>query len=152
MTQPHSGHAGVSPTAADDLETGSTASIGAIFAQLTTDFTTLMKQEVALAKAEVTQSAKQAGKGAGFGAGAGVAAHLVAFFASIALWWWIGGLLGSNGDRSLGWSAVIVAVIWAIIAAILAAMAKSSFNNVSGIRQTAETAKKIPDALKGEDH
>ena len=55
------------------------ASIGAIFAQLTTDFTTLMKQEVALAKAEVTQSAKQAGKGAGFGAGAGVAAHPVSY-------------------------------------------------------------------------
>ena len=149
MTQPHPG---VGPTAADDLETGSTASIGAIFTQLTTDFTTLMKQEVALAKAEVTQSAKQAGKGAGFGAGAGVAAHMVAFFASIALWWWIGGLLGSAGDRSLGLSAVIVAVIWAIVAAILASMAKSSFNHVSGIRQTAETAKKIPDALKGEDH
>ncbi len=47
---------------------------------------------------------------------------------------------------------MIVAILWAIIAAILAAMAKSSFNNVSGSRQTAETAKKIPDALKGEDH
>lgn len=52
----------------------------------------------------------------------------------------------------LGWSALIGAVVWAIIGAVLAARAKRSLSNVTGMTQTAETARQIPDALKGKDH
>ena len=48
--------------------------IGQLFGEVSKDISTLMRQEVALAKAEVTQSAKQASKGAGMFAGAGVLA------------------------------------------------------------------------------
>ena len=74
-----------------------------------------MRQELELAKAELQQSASRAGKGAGMLGGAAVAGYFVLLFVSIALWWAIGSATG------LGWSAVIVAVIWGIIAAVLAA-------------------------------
>ena len=62
-----------------------------------------------MAKAEVQQSAKRAGKGAGMLSGAAVAGYFVVLFASLALWWAIGAATG------LGWSALIVAVIWAVV-------------------------------------
>ena len=120
-------------------------SVGDLLAAVSTDLSTLMRQEVALAKAEVTQSAKQAGKGAGMFAGAGVAGHMVLLFVSIALWWGIGDKTGR------GWSALIVAVIWAIIAAILAARGRKEMKNVTGVPRTTDTVKKIPSAVAGNE-
>ena len=60
------------------------ASIGELLSDISSDLSTLMRQEVALAKAELTQSAKQAGKGGGMLAGAGIAGHFVLLFLSIA--------------------------------------------------------------------
>ncbi|MGJ3510004.1 phage holin family protein [Enemella sp. A6] len=129
---------------------GDNRSIGEIFADLTTNLSTLMRQEVALAKAEVRESATAAGKGAGMFAGAGVAAHLMLVFLSIAIWWGIAHLIGSDEPR-FGWAALIVAVIWAVVAAILALAGKSSLNKVEGAPRTAETVSQIPNALKGEE-
>lgn len=129
---------------------GDDRSIGEIFSDLTANLSTLMRQEVALAKAEVRKSASQAGKGAGMLAGAGVAGHMVLLFLSLGLWWLIAHLLDSTEPR-FGWAFVIVAVIWAIIAGILAAAGKSALNKVQGTPQTAETVGQIPNALKGEE-
>ena len=123
------------------------ASLGAIVSQLTSDFTTLMKQEVELAKAEVASSAKSAGMGVGLYGGTGLAVHFAMLFVSLALWWWFG-----STSIGYGWAALIGAVVWAVIGAVLAARAKRSLANVTGMRQTAETARQIPDALKGKDH
>jgi len=120
-------------------------SIGELLADISTDLSTLMRQEVALAKAELTQSAKQAGKGAGMFAGAGVAGHMVLLFISIALWWGIGNETGH------GWSALIVAAIWAVIGAILASMGRKEMKNVTGVPQTTDTVKKIPRAVAGNE-
>jgi Na+/melibiose symporter-like transporter len=120
-------------------------SVGDLLAAVSTDLSTLMRQEVALAKAELTQSAKQAGKGAGMLAGAGVAGHMVLLFISIALWWGIGDKTGH------GWSALIVAAIWAIIAAILAARGRKEMKNVTGVPRTTDTVKKIPSAVAGNE-
>jgi hypothetical protein len=130
---------GTSPPAAER------PSIGELLSDISTDITTLMRQEVALAKAEATQSAKQAGKGAGMLAGAGVAGHMVLLFISIALWWTLGEKTGH------GWSALIVAAIWAIIAAILASMGRKEMKNVTGVPQTTDTVKKIPSAVAGNE-
>jgi len=65
-------------------------SIGELLADVSEDITTLMRQEVELAKAEIKQSATRAGKGAGMFAGAGIAGHMVLLFVSIAVWWGIG--------------------------------------------------------------
>ena len=80
-------------------------SVGDLLSDVTRDLSTLLRQEVELAKAEVTQSAKQAAKGGSMFAGAAVAGHFVLLFLSVALWWALG-----DAMDSLAWSAVIVAV------------------------------------------
>jgi len=132
-TPPHAGPA-------DERE-----SIGELLSDITTDLSTLLRQEVELAKAEVKQSATRAGKGAGMLAGAGVAGHFVLLFMSIALWWAIGDATGH------GWSALIVAAIWAVIAAILAVTGRGELKSVPGVPRTAETVKKIPSAVAGNE-
>ena len=133
-------------------------SLGEMFKSLSTNLSTLIQQEIALAKAETTQavqeakqSAKDTGKGAGMLDGAGMAGHFVLLFLSLALMWGLSNLVG------LAWSSVIVAVLWAVIAGILAAMGKKNLNE--GKREmteatqdplplTRETVSEIPDTVK----
>jgi hypothetical protein len=117
-------------------------SLGDLLGEVTRDISTLMRQEVDLAKAELKQSAAQAGRGAGMLAGAGVAGHFVLLFLSLALWYALGELIG------LGWSAVVLAVLWAIVAAVLASIGRKELNAVKGMPQTAETIQEIPETLK----
>ena len=119
-----------------------TNSLGELLGDVTRDLSTLMRQELELAKAEAKQSATKAGKGGGMLAGAGVAGHFVLLFLSIALWYALGELIG------LGWSAVVVAVIWGIIAAVLASIGRKELNKIKGMPQTAETLQEIPPTLK----
>jgi mevalonate kinase len=104
-----------------------------------------MRQEVELAKAEIRESATRAGKGAGMLAGAGIGGHMVALFTSVAAWWGIGDSTGH------GWSALIVAAIWLIIAVVLAMVGRKEIKSVSGLPQTAESVKRIPSAVKGNE-
>jgi hypothetical protein len=122
-----------------------TRSLGEIVSGITADLTTLMRQEIELAKAEATQSAKRAGKGAGMFGGAGFAGYFVLLFLSISLWWGLGDWMGH------AWSALVVAVIWGIVAAVLAARGKKEMAAVRGMPRTAETVKKIPNAVKGNE-
>jgi hypothetical protein len=126
-------------------QTAGDRSLGDLISEVTQDLSTLMRQELELAKAELQQSASRAGKGAGMLGGAGVAGYFVLLFLAVALWWAIGSATG------LGWSALIVAVIWGIIAAVLYTMGRSSLKSVRGIPKTADTVKRIPDALKGNE-
>ncbi|MDX6393189.1 MAG: hypothetical protein QOJ73_4252 [Streptosporangiaceae bacterium] len=105
----------------------------------------LMRQEIDLAKAEIRQSATRAGKGAGMLAGAGLSGHMVALFVSVAAWWGLGEVTGH------AWSALIVAAIWLIVAAVLGLLGRREITAVSGMPQTAQTVKKIPDAVKGNE-
>jgi len=120
-------------------------SLGELISGVTQDLSTLMRQELELAKAEVQQSASRAGKGAGMLGGAGVAGYFVLLFLSVALWWAIGAGTG------LGWSALIVAAIWGIIAAVLYVAGRNSLKSVRGMPKTAESVKHIPDALTGNE-
>lgn len=128
------------PTAAH--EKAENLPLGELLGDLTRDVSTLMRQEVELAKVELKESATKAGKGAGLLGGAAYAGHITVLFLSIALWWALGQLVG------LGWSAVIVAVIWGIVAAVLAVKGRKELNNIKGMPRTAETVKEIPPALK----
>jgi hypothetical protein len=120
-------------------------SVGELLSDVTQDLSTLMRQEVELAKAEIRQSATRAGKGAGMLAGAGVSGHMVALFISVAAWWGIGDSTGH------GWSALIIAAAWLIIAAVLALAGRKEIKSVTGLPQTAESVKKIPSAVKGNE-
>lgn len=120
-------------------------SVGEAFSDVAADLSTLMRQEVQLAKAELRQSATRAGKGAGMLAGAGVAGHMVLLFVSAAAWWGIGDSIGR------GWSALIVGAVWLIIAAVLALAGRREVTAVRGAPQTVQTVKEIPDAVKGNE-
>ncbi|WP_378143713.1 phage holin family protein [Cnuibacter sp. UC19_7] len=117
-------------------------SLGDLFGEVTRDLSTLIRQEMELAKAELKQSASRAGKGAGMLGGAGYAALMAVLFLSLALWWAIGTLIG------LGWSGVVVAVIWAIVALILFVVGRGQLKKVQGAPRTVESVKKIPETLK----
>lgn len=119
-----------------------TSSLGELLGEVTRDMSTLMRQEVELAKVELKQSATRAGKGSGMLAGAGVAGHFVLLFLSLALWWALGNVMG------LGWSGVVVAIIWGIVAVALAAKGRKELNAIKGLPQTAATLQEIPPTLK----
>jgi hypothetical protein len=131
----------ITPTSAAHAK-AETTSLGDLLGDVTRDLSTLMRQEVELAKVEAKQSAARAGKGGGLFAGAGVAGHFVLLFLSIALWYAVGGWTG------LGWSAVIVAVLWAIIAAVLVSKGRKELKAIQGLPQTAATLQEIPPTLK----
>lgn len=138
MTEPRYSDAAETPS---ERQAEST-SLGDLLAEVSRDISTLMRQEVELAKAEIRETAKRAGRGAGFLGGAGVAGMLALVFLSVALWWALGYLMGN------AWSAVIVAVIWGVVALVLALTGKKQIEDISGMPQTVETVKEIPDALK----
>jgi len=116
-------------------------SLGEMFASFSGNLSTLVRQEIALAKAEATVEAKQAGKGAGMLAGAAVAGLLVLMFLSMALMWALGSVM------HLGWAALIVAVLWGIAAAVLALTGKKHLDRMKGLPQTQETVQEIPPTL-----
>lgn len=121
-------------------------SVGTIFGRLTQDVSSLVRQEIALARAEVMHDAKHAAKGAGMLAGAGMAGHFMLGFLSVAAWWSLGYLVGN------AWSAVIVAAIWAVIALVLYLVGRKELREPEGMPRTAETVSKIPNALKGHEN
>jgi uncharacterized membrane protein YqjE len=88
--------------------------IGELLKQLSEETTTLVRQELDLAKAEVAEKGQKAGKGAGMFGGAGV----VGFLALAAL---TAALIMAIDKATANWvAALIVAVVYAAIAGILA--------------------------------
>ncbi len=111
-------------------------SVGEIVSQITSGLSTLMRQELELAKAELRQEAAKTGKAAGMFGGAGLAGWMVALFASLALMWALGALM------PLGWAALIVAVLWAIVGAVLFIQGRNKMRQVRPVpEQTVHTLK-----------
>jgi hypothetical protein len=129
-----------------DLSSSDTVSVGALLSDVASDLSLLMRQEIELAKAELRESATQAGQAAGMFSGAAMAGHLALLFLSVAAWWGLG-----QAMDNLGWSAVVVAVVWAVIAAVLTSTARRRMKNVTGLPRTVDTAKRVPPALKGDE-
>jgi F0F1-type ATP synthase assembly protein I len=90
-------------------------SIGELLKDLTNETSTLVRQELAFARAELTQKGKAAGKGAGMLAAAGVVALLMlgALTASLIA-------LVSTAVTHVWLAALIVTVVYGAIAAVLA--------------------------------
>ena len=92
---------------------------GELVKQLSEQATTLVRQEVELAKAELAQKGKQAGIGAGLFGGAG----FLGFFAFAAL---TTAAILALATAVAGWlAALIVAVVYAAIAGVLALKGKN---------------------------
>jgi hypothetical protein len=120
-------------------------SIGEVMSDIAEKLSTLLRQEVTLAKAEVRESGTRAGKGVGLLAGAGVAALLLLIFISISAWWGLGQFMGNE------WSALIVAAVWAVIALILGLAGRAELKRIRGVPRTTETLREIPNAMKGNE-
>jgi tetrahydromethanopterin S-methyltransferase subunit G len=127
------------------LESEDGRSLGELLGDVTSNLSTLMQQEMALAKAELRQSGAQAGKGIGMYAGAAVGALLLLVFLSLSVMWGVGQYIGK------GWASLIIAVIWGIIAAVLMQAGKKELARVRGIPTTTETLSKVPNAVKGHE-
>jgi uncharacterized membrane protein YqjE len=93
---------------------GETRSLGQIVGDITSDMSTLVRQEIDLAKSEMKQEVSKLGKGAGMLGAAGLAGYFTLFFLSFALTY----LLDNWMPLELG--ALIVALLWGIAAAVLA--------------------------------
>ncbi|ERK69432.1 phage holin family protein [Leifsonia aquatica] len=129
-------------TSTPSEEKAANTSLGDLLGEVTRDMSTLLRQELELAKAELRQSAGRAGKGAGLLGGAGYAALMAILFLSIAAWWALGYLVGN------GWSGLIVAGVWLIVAGVLFLTGRSAMKSVRGAPQTVDTLKEIPETLK----
>jgi uncharacterized membrane protein YqjE len=118
-------------------------SVGQLIGEVTKDLSTLMRQELELAKVEIKAEAKKAGQGAGMFGAAAFAGYMTIVFLSVALWWALSHLVGHS------WSALIVAIIWGVIAAVAGLMGKKKFQQVNPKpERTVETLSQVPGALK----
>ena len=91
-----------------------TRSVGEIVGDMSRDLSTLVHQEIDLAKTEMKQEVAKAGKGAGMFGGAGVAALMTLFFLSFALTYLL------DDWMPIELAALITAVLWGVIAGVLA--------------------------------
>ena len=122
----------------------SSASVGELIGEVAQDLSTLMRQELALAKAEVKEEAVKAGQAAGMLGAAGFAGYMVLLFASIPAWWGLAAVMAS------GWAALVVAAVWAVMGAVLFVVGRRRIREVNPKpERTTETVKELPDALKG---
>jgi uncharacterized membrane protein YqjE len=111
-------------------------SVGDLLKQLSQETATLVRQEMALARAELTEKGKRAGLGAGLMGAAGVAALLTlgTLTACIIL------VLSEWMDAWL--AALILTVVWAVIAGVLALQGRSKVQEATPpVEQTVETLK-----------
>lgn len=150
---PHAQHAryddgGVTPATGTESTSGhrdvGDVSLGSLIGDVTRDLSTLMRQELALAQAEVKQEVTKTAKGAGAMAGAGFAGYFVLLFLSIALWSALSNVMDA------GWAGLLVALLWAIIAAVLFVVGRGQLRRVNPKpERTVDTLSQVPDALKG---
>lgn len=121
-----------------------TQSVGELLGDVTRDMSTLVRQEIDLAKAELREEASQAGKAGGMFAGGALAGFLTILFISYAAWWGLSNVM----DQS--WAALIVAAVWAIVTAILLAMGRTKLRQLRAVLpRTQQTARQMPNALRG---
>lgn len=121
--------------AGTSTDSSSTRSLGDIVGDITNDMSTLVHQEIDLAKAELKQQATRAGKGAGMFGGAGVAGLLTLIFLSLALTY----LLDNWMPVEL--AALIVALLWGAVAAVLALRGKKEIQKTEPLPVTQHSVK-----------
>lgn len=97
-------------------------SLGEIVSDITDDLSTLVRQELDLAKTELKQEATRASKGAGMLAGSGVAGHLGLVFLSVCLMFLL------DNWMPLELAALITAALWLAVGAMLGASGKKTLN------------------------
>lgn len=120
-----------------------TRTLGEIVGDISRDLTTLVRQEMELARSELKEEAARAGKGAGMLGGAGVAGHLALLMGSLALMFLL------DLWMPIACAALGVAVLWGIVAAVLAARGKKQLHDATPpMQETKQTLKEDVQWLK----
>ncbi len=120
-------------------------SVGTLVQSAMADFSTLMRAEVELAKAEVGKSAKKAGIGAGAFGAAGVVLAFSGFFFGIAFaefLTWLG---------LTRWISYLI--VWALLvmlAAVAALVGRRFIKKIEKPERTIETLRDLPDVMHRE--
>lgn len=111
--------------------------IGDLLKQLSQETSTLVRQELELAKAEMTEKGKRAGTGAGILGGAGVAGLLALIALTLTL------IYALDTGMPTWVAALIVTVLWAAAAGVLALTGKNKVQEATPAvpEQTVETVK-----------
>lgn len=107
-------------------------SLGELLGDIADNLTTLVKQELDLAKTEAKQEAAKAGKGAGLLGGAGITGHLALLFASLALMFLL------DTWMHTAWAALIVTALWAVVAAVLASRGRKELKELNPKLETTQ--------------
>lgn len=113
----------------------SEASLGELLSEMTSELSSLFRQEVELAKVEARQEASRAVRAGSKLAVAGVAALLAALLASMAGAW----LLDQAINRALAF--LIVGIAWAIVGMVLYTTGRRDLKDLGALPATRETIK-----------
>ena len=137
---PGTGMTAPGPTGVTDV---TDLTVGHLVTQVTSDLSTLMRQELTLARAEMRQEARQAGKAVGLLGGAGLAGHLLLLFASLAA------MFGLAEALPLWLAAAVVAGLYALVAAVLLRTGKAALRAVDPTpHQTIDTLNELKETLR----
>ena len=110
--------------------------IGDLVKELAGQTSTLVRQEIQLAQAELSQKGKVAGRGAGMLGAAAVAALLALGALTACL------IVALDSFMTLWLAALVAAVLWAVIGAVLAARGRKELQRATPpAPQTVETVK-----------
>jgi hypothetical protein len=101
------------------------SSLGELLAEMSSDVSTLFRQEVELAKLEAKEEAKRLGAGAGMFGAAGVAGLMALILISFAAAW----LLDQAINTALAF--LLVGLVWVIVAVVLALAGKKQLKMAS---------------------
>jgi ABC-type multidrug transport system permease subunit len=121
--------------------------IGRLIKDAQTDFSTLMRKEIQLAKAELKVSVTAGGVGTGLFAAAVFFLVLAVIMLSVAFAY----LIHWNGDGlDLHWAFLIVFAFYVLLAVLLVLLGVRSFKKVKAPERAIEQGREIPRALKGQ--
>ncbi|KAA1420271.1 phage holin family protein [Nocardioides humilatus] len=121
--------------------------IGRLIKDAQTDFSTLMRKEIQLAKSELKVSVTAGGIGTVFLLAAGFFLVLFVIILSVAA----GYFINWNGDGlALHWSFLIVALFWLLVSVLLVVFGIKKLKQVKAPERAIEQGREIPRALKGQ--
>jgi uncharacterized membrane protein YqjE len=110
--------------------------LGELVKDLAGQTSTLVRQEIQLAQAELTSKGKQAGRGAGMLAAAAVAGLLALIALTVCL------IVALDSAMPLWLAALIVTLLWGVIGAVLATRGRKDLQQATPpVPQTVETVK-----------
>lgn len=122
----------------------SSEGLGAMVSGVTEDFSLLVKDQIALAKSELRESAKSAASGSAMFVAAGVLAFLAFVFLLVTAAY---GLVAAGLPTWAGFG--IVALVLVVVAVVLVLVGRSQLHSVRGPERTQQQLAELPTLLPG---